>query len=93
MTWNPETPGAPGAIELIQRFRAILEQLETGDYAAASDAMRHWSDDAELEGVADEVVGRIRICIMDARAELIHMEPDAAQAYIRQALALTAIAA
>jgi hypothetical protein len=39
------------------------------------------------------VLGRIRICIMDARAELIHMEPGAAQAHIRQALALTAIAA
>jgi hypothetical protein len=93
MTWHPDVAGGIGAAELVRRFQSILTQLETGDYAAASDAMRHWSDDGDLRSMPDEVLGRIRICIMDARAELIHMEPGAAQAHIRQALALTAIAA
>jgi hypothetical protein len=93
MTWHPDVPGGNGATELMRRFQSILTQMETGDYAAASDAMRHWADDGDLRGVPEDVLSRIRICIMDARAELIHMEPDAAQAHIRQALALTAIPA
>jgi hypothetical protein len=93
MTWYPDTAGAIGATELMRRIQSMLMQLETGDYAAATDAMRHWADEGELHGVPDEVVSRIRICIMDARAELIHMEPNAAQAQLRQALALTAIPA
>jgi hypothetical protein len=88
MTWHPDHPGAH---DLSGRFQSILKQLETGDYAGASDAMRHWADDGDLGSVPEAVVGRIRICIMDARAELIHMEPSAAEAHIRQALALTAI--
>jgi hypothetical protein len=73
-------------------FQSILTRLETGDYAAAAEAMRHWAEESDLTSVADEVVERIRICIMDARAELIHLEPGTAEIHIRQALALSAIA-
>ena len=75
--------------ELSRRFRIILEQLETGDYVAASEGMRHWADDGDLDAFPEEVVGRIRTCVMEARAELIHLEPDGARANIRQALLLT----
>jgi hypothetical protein len=88
MTWHPEVPAGIVVNELARRFQTILSQLETGDYAAASDSLRHWADDTDLT-LPDELLGRIQHCIMDARAELIHMEPNAAQQHIRQALALT----
>jgi hypothetical protein len=93
MTWHPEVTGVAGAAELARRFQSIIAQLESGDYAAASDAMRNWAEECDLGGLPEEALARIRVCIMDARAELIHMEPDAAQALIRQALSLTAIPA
>jgi hypothetical protein len=91
MTWHPDGAAGIGVSELTRRFQTILTQLETGDYAAASDSLRHWADEGELR-LPDETLSRIRICIMDARAELIHMEPNAAQEHIRQALALTGVA-
>jgi len=93
MTWHPDVMGVVGTNELARRFHTILAQLESGDYATASDAMRNWAEDCDLGGLPEEVLGRIRICIMDARAELIHMEPDVAQSHIRLALSLTAIPA
>jgi hypothetical protein len=88
MTWHPDVPVGSGAVELGRRFHSILAQLETGDYVGASDAMRHWADDGDLVDLPEEMLARIRICVMDARADLIHMEPDAARAHIRAALVL-----
>lgn len=89
MTWHPDVPGGSGVAELSRRFQSILTQLETGDYVAASDALRHWADESGLDALPEEILGRIRACIMEARAELIHMEPESARAHVRAALVLT----
>lgn len=88
MTWHTPVYDWNAGTALSRRFETILEQLESGDYVGASDAMRHWADESELETLSDDLMDRLRACVMDARAELIHLEPDAARACIRHALAI-----
>lgn len=89
MSWQPEGVDL-AAPELTDRLRAILLQLDTGDYLAAGDAMRHCTDDELPDDHLPGALDRIRLCLMDARAELIHLSPDTARAYLQEALTLAA---